>query len=272
MSYSSELEAFRDYAAVYPDTTVLLIDTFDTLKTGLPNAIIVAKELEAKGHRLQAVRLDSGDLAYLSKAVRQGLDAANLPYVKILASSDIDEYVVANLKQQDAKIDVYGVGTRLVTAFQEPALGGVYKIVALEQAGTWRSKIKISSNPAKTTIPGRKQIWRWESQGAYLGDALSLLDEPPPVRMRHPDLSYKQTDLPPSELAPLLLPRIIAGERVTKLVSTKESQTHARAELRKLPEEHQRLTHPHTYRVGLSEDLWEHRHSMIEDAISNQTA
>lgn len=271
MSYDSELQAFRDYAAIYPDSTVLLIDTFDTLKTGLPHAITVAKELERQGHQLKAVRLDSGDLAYLSKAVRRGLDDAGLPYVKILASSDIDEYVVAELKRQEARIDVYGVGTRLVTAFQEPALGGVYKIVALRKGGDWQPKVKISSNPAKTTIPARKQIWRWEVENLYQGDALSLVEEEPPSQMRHPDLTYKQTTLKQAELAPMLIPRVIAGERVTKPQSTKEAQAHAKSELQKLPLEHQRLANPHTYRVGLSDGLWNLRRAMIEEAINYQT-
>ncbi|MFO0949067.1 MAG: nicotinate phosphoribosyltransferase [Planctomycetota bacterium] len=213
MSFPTEVEAFRAYAEVFPDHTVLLIDTYDTLDQGLKSAIRVGLEMKAKGHSLRGVRLDSGDLAYLSKACRRELDEAGLNDVQIVASSDIDEYVIENLKMQQAEIDVYGVGTRLATAFQEPALGGVYKIVALEADGQWIPKLKVSSNPAKTTIPGRKQIYRWESGGQYLGDALAMLDEKPPERMRHRDLSYKQTEFRDGELLPLLETRIRDGAR-----------------------------------------------------------
>lgn len=267
MSFPTEEESFRAYAAVFPDHTVLLIDTYDTLEQGLPAAIRVGLDLKTKGHSLRGIRLDSGDLAYLSKACRRALDAAGLPEVKIVASSDIDEYVIENLKLQQAEIDVYGVGTRLATAFQEPALGGVYKIVALETEGTWKPKLKVSSNPAKTTIPGRKQVYRWESGGQYLGDALGVVDEEPPRRMRHQDLGYKQTEIPAGELSPLLETRIAHGERVRSADSIEVARSRVRLGLAALPVEHQRLNHPHTYRVGLSDSLWRLRHDMIAEAI-----
>ncbi|MGL5094698.1 MAG: nicotinate phosphoribosyltransferase, partial [Planctomycetia bacterium] len=215
MSFDDERAAFDAYAAVYPDDTTLLIDTYDTLQTGLPNALAVAKQLEAAGRKLRGVRLDSGDLAYLARACRDAFDAAGLPYVKIVASSDIDEYTVAALKQQDAPIDVYGVGTRLVTAFQEPALGGVYKLAALQGAdGVWRPKIKISGATAKTTIPGRKQAWRWERDGRHLADALSAFDEPSPSVFKHPDHDYQQTAVTDGAMSPLLELRMTNGRRL----------------------------------------------------------
>lgn len=262
-SFDSEADAFRAYSETFPVGSILLIDTYDTLGSGLPAAIAEAKRLEENGHRLVGVRLDSGDLAYLSKECRRRLDAEGLDYVKIVASSDIDEYLLQDLKVQEAPIDMYGVGTRLVTAFQEPALGGVYKLVALRKKVEWTPKIKISSNPAKTTIPGRKQVYRWESDGCYLGDAIALVDESPPVAMRHPDIEYKQTALPPLQLRPLLETRWDRDGPVGTTSTLEDPRNRVTEEMGRLPAEHKRLANPHTYRVGLSEALYELRKLMI---------
>lgn len=272
MSFASEEEAFAAYAATYPDDTVLLIDTYETLTRGLPAAIRVARKLRARGHRLAGIRLDSGDLAYLSKACRASLDENGFAEVKILASGDLDEYVIENLRAQGAAIDTFGIGTRLATAFGEPALGGVYKLVALRTGENWQPKIKLSSNPAKTTIPGRKQIWRWEAGGRYLGDALALVDEPAPLRMRHPDFDYKRTELPHGELKPLLEQRIVAGESTGRSRTLEEGRERARVELAALPTEHKRLVNPHTYRVGLSDNLSQLRRAMIEREGTDATS
>ena len=264
MSFPDEQSAFDAYADVFPQSTVLLIDTYDTLAHGLKHAIATARKMEARGGKLAAVRLDSGDLAYLSKACRRGLDDAGLRYVQILVSSDVDEYVIRDLKAQGAPIDVYGVGTRLATAFQEPALNGVYKLAAIQDGPQWRPTLKLSSNPAKTTIPGRKQIWRWERDGRFLGDCLALEDEGPPARMIHPEIDFQSTDLPSEELRPLLETRIDQGRRTCPADPLPVSRQRVQAELDRLPEEHQRLSNPHVYRVGLSEKLWKLRRDLID--------
>ena len=265
MSFEDEARAFKAYAETFPTDSVFLLDTYDTLESGLPHAIEVAKKMEEEGSKLLGVRLDSGDLAYLSKACRKALDSAGLPYVKIVASSDIDEYLIQDLNIQDAPIDIFGVGTRLATAMPEPALTGVYKLVAVRDGDAWKPKIKISSNPAKTTIPGRKQVWRWDSpDDGYAGDVISLFDESSPNHMRHPDLAYKHTRLPARQLTPLLVDRVRTGEIVKSGSSLEDARTYVQRQLQHLPSEHRRLTNPHTYRVGLSDKLWRQRHDMIE--------
>ena len=263
-SFDDEATAFRTYSDVFPNNSVLLIDTYDTLGSGLPLAIAEAKRLEQQGGRLVGIRLDSGDLAYLAKECRRRLDEAGLAYVKIVASSDIDEYLLQDLKVQGAPIDLYGVGTKLVTAFQDPALGGVYKLVAIQRQGSWLPKIKISSNPIKTTIPGRKQIYRWESQGKFLGDCLATIDDLPPNHMRHADIEYKQTSLSTAELTPLLEQRMKDGQVVLAPRTLDESRKRVDQEMAKLPAEHHRLANPHAYRVGLSDRLFELRRQMID--------
>lgn len=262
-SFATEVEAFRAYSETFPDHSILLIDTYDTLGSGLAGAIQVAKQLAASGRCLAGVRLDSGDLAYLSKECRRRLDAEGLGYVKIVASSDIDEHLLQDLKVQGAPIDVYGVGTRLATAFGEPALGGVYKLTSIRRGERWEPTIKVSSNPSKTTLPGRKQVYRWESDGRYLGDALALLEEPPPTWMRHPDVEFKQTSLDPGELRPLLELKWLGKRRLGGRESLADSRRRVEEEMRKLPAEHKRLANPHTYRVGATAALYGLRKSMI---------
>ena len=160
MSFDSELEAFRAYADTYPDACLLLVDTYDTIRQGIPNAITVFKELRAKGHEPLRIRIDSGDLAYLSKKARAMLDEAGFPNATITASSDLDEEVIFDLRAQGAKIDTWGVGTRLITSQNAPSLGGVYKLSALEKNGEMIPKIKLSENKGKITNPGYKKVLR----------------------------------------------------------------------------------------------------------------
>lgn len=262
-SFDSESDAFRAYSTTFPKSSVLLLDTYDTLRSGIVHAIAEGRRMAALGQSLMGVRLDSGDLAYLSKECRRLLDAAGLPAVKIIASSDIDEYLLQDLKLQGAPIDAYGIGTRLVTAFSEPALGGVYKLVAVRKSGVWEPKIKISSNPAKTTIPGRKQIYRWHSVDGFQADALAIESEPPPHHMRHQDFEYKQTDLPVDDLVPLLELRWDGLDRVGGKATLDESRQRVCDQLARLPAEHKRLANPHTYRVGVSDALYNLRREMI---------
>lgn len=181
MYYPDEYEAFKAYAECYPDSTVLLVDTYDVLQSGVPNAIKVAKEvLEPIGKRLKGIRLDSGDLAYLSKEARKMLDKAALTDCKIIVSNSLDEFTIQSLIQQNAKIDSFGVGERLITAKSEPVFGGVYKLVAVEKDGTMIPKIKISENVEKITNPGLKKVWRIFNKDDYgVGELLTLWDEDP---------------------------------------------------------------------------------------------
>jgi nicotinate phosphoribosyltransferase len=163
-SFPSELEAFRAYARLFPRESVLLVDTYDVLRSGIPNAIIVARELEQSGHRLSGVRIDSGDLAFLSKRCREMLDQAGLAYVKIIVSNELDEFVISDILAQGGNVDVWGVGTNLVTGAGQCALGGIYKMV--EHNG--KLKIKLSNNPEKTTNPGIKKVLRFYDAGDFM--------------------------------------------------------------------------------------------------------
>lgn len=172
--FENELTAFRKFAELYPNNCVLLVDTYDTLKSGVPNAITVAKEMELKGYKLSAIRLDSGDLAYLSKKARKMLDDAGLNYVKIIASNQLDEYLIKSLIEQGAPIDAFGVGTNLITGQKDAALDGVYKITSIDNKPT----IKLSEDLAKVTFPGKKKIIRYfNGENKFYADAIALEDE-----------------------------------------------------------------------------------------------
>lgn len=251
-SYDDEIEAFREYANIYPDSCILLVDTYDTLKTGIPNAIQVAKEMEDKGHALKAIRLDSGDLAYLSKKARELLDAQGLDYVKIVASSQLDEYIIRSLNEQGARIDAYGVGTKLVTGKEDAALDGVYKI-------SWCNgspRIKISDTLEKMTLPGRKKVRRYlDSNGKFLLDGIYLENESMPARYFHPHQPEKNTDTKGMQHEALMQQVMVRGEVVMEDRSISERASFARERLTKLPGEHKRFENPHVYRTGISEEL-----------------
>ena len=197
MSFPDELSAFRAYASVFPDTCLLLVDTYDTLRSGMPNAIRVFEELREKGYRPVGIRLDSGDLAYLSIKARDMLDKAGFPEAKIFASSDLDEYVIRDLKAQGARIDIWGVGTRLITSEGYPALGGVYKLAAELVEGKMVPKIKISESPGKTTNPGYKKVLRIYGRQNHMAiaDLIALneetLDSSKPLKLYHPEIPYQ---------------------------------------------------------------------------------
>lgn len=273
MSFPSELEAFRAYAELYPSSCTLLVDTYDTLESGVPNAITVGLELAEQGHLLQGIRLDSGDLAHLSKRARAMLDAAGLNSTKIIASNDLDEEVIADLIDQGARIDVWGVGTQLVTSHDQPALGGVYKLVAAEdESGQMRPRIKISSNLEKITIPGVKQVYRAvDNAGRMLGDCLATVEEAPPTGFcttYHPHYATGQLTLDAPFWRPMLQPVMSQG----KVLLQKEPLTSIRERflnnLRGLPVESQRRVNPHTYWVGLSGELRDLRNRLLDEARS----
>jgi nicotinate phosphoribosyltransferase len=268
MSFPSELEAFRAYAATFPDSCVLLVDTYDTLRIGIPNAITVAKELEARGHKLVGVRLDSGDLVYFSREARRLLDEAGLPYVKILASNELDEHVIQSIRTEGGCVDLYGVGTRLVTGHGPGggALGGVYKLVEMDG----EPRIKVSGDPSKSTIPGRKRLWRVKrEEGFFEMDVIAIDGEEvgpgdevfdPAHPLRHtaiPQGSHLEDirDVAMEHGAPRCPPRALPA--IAKRAS---------GEIRCLPEGSLRLINPHRYRVALSPGLHELRLKLIEDA------
>ena len=269
MAFDSELEAFRDYAEVYPQSCMLLIDTYDTLKSGLVNAITVFKELRAKGFTPLGVRLDSGDLAYLSKEVRKGLDEAGFQSAKIFASSDLDEYVISSLSHQGAKIDAFGVGTRLITGSPEASLGGVYKLAAFEKNKKLEPKVKVSDNPAKVTNPGEKDLFRFYDRTTHmaLGDLITLkgetIDESKPFTLTHPTDRWKNTVLENFYAKPLYVDLIKNGKLVYDFPSIQGARAHCKASLDSFWEEYKRIDNPQIYKVNLSDGLFELKQRLL---------
>lgn len=265
-SYDDELSAFRDFAETHPHNCVLLVDTYDTLKSGVPNAIIVAKEMEQKGLKLNGIRLDSGDLAYLSKAVRKMLDAANLPYVKIAASNQLDEHVIRSLNEQKAAIDIYGVGTNLVVGRENGALDGVYKLCSFDGV----PRIKISENLKKMNFPGNKQVYRYFNEhGQFIADAITLENLNAPERMAHPFEPHKRMRLHATHIVPLLKEVMRKGKRLTEKTSIKDLAATARENISRLPEEHKRFDFPHVYKVGISPELETLRDQLKADKLNH---
>lgn len=260
-SYGDELEAFRDFAKVRPKNCVLLIDTYNTLKIGLPNAITVAKEMESRGEQLMGVRLDSGDLAYLSKRTRTILDEAGLGYVKIVASNQLDEYVIKSLKEQGAKIDIFGVGTNLVTGKPDASLGGVYKLS--EYKG--EPRIKLSENIIKVSLPYKKQVYRMIDQNGmfYGADAVGIYSEDKVNEMVHPFDSTKNLDISALKHEPLLESVMENGKRVVPFRTVSEIAEYSKSRMAKLPEEYKRFQNPHIYKIGLSKKLKQERDTLV---------
>jgi nicotinate phosphoribosyltransferase len=280
--------AFAAYAECYPDDTTLLVDTIDTMGSGVPNAIRVFERLRAQGHRPAAVRLDSGDQAYLAIQVARELDAAGFPDVGIVLSSDLDELVIWQILTQirqeapryglDAERIIarltYGVGTRLITSWGEPALGGVYKLVAVQAEGGWESAIKISETAAKTPNPGIKQAWRlYDRRGVATADLLTVDQESPEpgerILLRHPSDHARLRTLGPNELGrvELLHKEILrAGELVYDLPPLEAIRAQREQDVELLDPGVRRLVNPHIYHVSLSERLWALKQELIEEA------
>lgn len=263
-SFPDELTAFRAYARHYPDRCILLVDTYDTLKSGIPNAIRVAQELRDDGHELLGIRLDSGDLAYLAKEARQRFDEQGFPDVKIAASNQLDEYVIKSLLQeQGAPIDVFGVGTQLVTAYDHPALDGVYKLCELDG----ESRLKVSENFEKVNFPAAKQVFRLlDEDGNFYGDAVALDEEDHVEHIFHPYDPYKDVAVADYQQVPLLSTVMRDGRIVGELHDIEQARAYARQRLKALPDEHQRFNNPHIYKVGLSQRLHDLRHKTLANA------
>jgi nicotinate phosphoribosyltransferase len=260
-SYDDELTAFIHFAEEQPDECVLLVDTYDTIKSGLPNAITVAIKMEEKGHRLSGIRLDSGDLAYLAKRSRKMLDDAGLEYVKIAASNQLDEYIIKSLLEQQAPIDTFGVGTSLVTGHPDGALDGVYKL----SFANGKPRIKLSENVSKITLPFRKQVFRMiDNDGKFIGaDAITLADEKDVDIMYHPLNPLKSLSVKKYNKEPLLQKVMENGVRLSKPQSLSEIAQYSSGRLKNLPGEYKRFNYPHIYKVGLSDRLKNERDWLI---------
>lgn len=272
MSFASELESFRAYARAYPDQCLLLVDTYDVLRSGVPHAITVFRELAEEGHRPLGIRLDSGDIAYLSKEARKMLDAAGFSDAKIIASNSLDEFRIRDMLMQGAKIDAFGVGERLITAKSDPVFGGVYKLVALEgKDGKIIPKIKISEDVTKLTTPGFKQVYRLFDldTGFMQADLVTLYDEPAPdgspLEIFHPLYTWKRTTIRNYRAVAMLSEVFREGKLVRKMPKLEEIRTYAAANLRSVWEEVRRLDHPHSYYVDLSEKLHTLRAELLQE-------
>ncbi len=252
-SFDDELEAFRKYAEIYPNNAVLLLDTYSTLNSGLPNAIKVAHEMETNGNRLLGVRLDSGDFAYLSKEVRKKLDADGLDYVKIAVSNQIDEFIIKSLEEQNAAIDIYGVGTKLAAAKPDGALDGVYKLSEISGKPT----MKYSDNIVKTTLPDKKEIRRYLSEeGLFYGDAIVLVGEGKINKYFHPFFSEKFKDVEKLEFENLLSLVFSSGKPRREAKSVSEISDYMQSRVKLVPSEIKRFDYPHLYKVGISKNLF----------------
>lgn len=262
-SFENELEAFRSFARIYPDDCVLLVDTYATINVGIPNAIRVGKEMEAEGNRLKGIRLDSGDLAYLSKKARQMLDDAGLKYVKILVSNQLDEYLIKSLKTQGACIDVFGVGTKLITGKDDAALDGVYKLS--ESDG--KPRMKTTDSYEKMTLPGRKKIFRiLNGDGMFYADAITLVEEMDIGLIQHPFISRKHMDVSHMKKEELLIKVLDSGKRIFSSRKPEEIAQYVQERLKQLPQEHKRFENPHVYKIGISKKLL-----ILRDKIVNST-
>ena len=268
-SYRDDYEAFKAYAQTHKDC-VFLVDTYDTLKSGVPNAIKVAKEFGDKINFL-GVRIDSGDMAYISKKVREQLDEAGFYDTKVYASNDLDETTIMNLKMQKAKIDAWGVGTKLITAYDQPALGAVYKIVAIEdETGEMVDTIKLSSNVEKVSTPGKKQVWRItrNSDNKSQGDYIALYEERPDLQeeifMFHPVHTYVNKTIKDFTARPLLQEIFADGKLVYDVPTLSEMKEYAATRHESLWEEYRRDLNPQIYPVDLSSAAYNNKLSIIE--------
>lgn len=272
--FDSELEAFRAYAKSYPKGTTLLVDTYNVLKSGVPNAITVFKEMRARGEKPAGIRIDSGDITYLSKRARQMLDDEGFPDVKIVASNSLDEYIIRDILMQGAKIDSFGVGERLITSKSEPVFGGVYKLAAIEKDGEIIPKIKVSENVTKITNPDFKEVWRLfdTSTGKAIADVLTcrgeVIDDTRPYVIFDPEHTYKRKLLSNFSAVKLMERIFDGGKCVYASPSAEDIKAYCAAQLDTLWDELKRFEYPHKYYVDLSQKLWDKKNELLEKAHS----
>lgn len=266
-NFDSELEAFRAYAQAFPNNVVLLVDTYDVLRSGVPHVIQIAEELRAKGQQVNAIRIDSGDLAYLSKRARRMLDEAGFPEIGIIASSDLDEFTIRDLLIQGAKISSWGVGTHLITSQGCPALGGVYKLAARERDDRMEPCIKVSENVNKVTTPGKKQVLRFIVNGQASADLVALADEvidpSQPLELFDPVHTYKRKTISGFTVEALLVPIYVNGDLVYTLPQLSDICDRVEIQLEYFSSEVQRPVNPHVYHVDLSQKLWDLKRSLL---------
>jgi nicotinate phosphoribosyltransferase len=275
MSFEDEFTAFKTYAELYPTACTLLVDTYDTLKSGVPNAIRTFDYMKEKGLPLDhiGIRLDSGDLAYLSKKARKMLDEAGYPQAKITASNDLDENLINSLLMQGAKLDSFGVGTHLITAKDNPSFGGVYKLAAVRhEDGTFEPKIKLSENSEKITNPGNKKIYRVyeKDSGKIKADLICFEDETftedEPLLLFDPAEPWKKTTMQPGEftLRELMIPIFVDGKCVYEFPKTMDLRKRCLKEQETLWEESRRLANPHQIYVDLSQKLYDTKIHLLD--------
>ncbi len=272
--FPDEYTAFKTYCELYPHSATLLVDTYNVLKSGVPNAIRAFKEvLLPQGITHCAIRLDSGDLTYLSRKARKMLDAAGLTDCKVVASNSLDEYIIRDLLLQGAQIDSFGVGERLITSKSEPVFGGVYKLAAVEDKdGHIIPKIKISENASKITNPHFKKVYRLfeKESGKAIGDLICLhdevLDESQPLELFHPEETWKRKTITNFTAEPLLVPIFHAGKRVYDSPSIEEIRAYCQAQIDRQWDEVKRFENPHTYYVDLSHKLWDIKQALLKSS------
>ena len=272
MSFPTEYEAFKAYAETYPNAALLLVDTYDTLKSGIPNAIKVFNELKAQGKKPLGIRIDSGDLAYLTKKARQMLDEAGYPDTVICASGDLDEKLIQSLKLQGAQIKSWGIGTKLITSADMPALGGVYKLAGVvNKDGSITPKIKVSETSAKITNPGFKKIIRIydKKTGKAEADIIALhnevISEDKPLTITHPIEQWKKMTFTDFTLKELSVKIVENGKLIYKFPTVKEIKEYAKQEKNSFWEEYLRLDKPHVYKVDLSNELLTLKNEMLAE-------
>lgn len=270
--FPTELEAFRAYARTYPDQCTLLVDTYNVLKSGVPNAIkVFREEVVPRGYRPKGIRIDSGDITYLSREARRMLDEAGFEDCKIVASNALDEYIIRDLLIQGAQVDLFGVGERLITSRSEPVFGGVYKLVALEEDGHILPKIKLSENVGKITNPGFKQVWRFYDRNSHkaLADVITLFDEEiddqQPLEIFDPDHTWKRKTLTDFYARKLLVPIFEKGRCVYQSPNIQEIRDYCQGQMATLWDAVLRFENPHKYYVDLSQRLWDVKADLLKE-------
>ena len=269
--FDSELDAFRAYAKCYPDACLLLVDTYNVLKSGIPNAIKVFDELRAEGHQPAGIRIDSGDITYLSRKARKMLDDAGFPNAKICISNSLDEYIIEDILRQGACIDSFGVGERLITSRSEPVFGGVYKLTAVEKDGQIIPKIKLSENVTKITTPDFKELWRFydKTTGKAIADLITCygeeVDDTKPYTIFDPEHPYKKKTVTDFTAKKLLVQIFDKGECVYESPSATEIRDFCREQIGTLWSEVTRFENPHEYYVDLSKKLWDKKNDLLNE-------